>query len=64
MSVSPGAVQEIVERAEAAERALAPRGLGEGLRERLPERVRARFADVDTWVFDLDNTLYPAGSPV
>lgn len=23
---------------------------------------RARFAHVDTWVFDLDNTLYPAGS--
>ncbi len=24
--------------------------------------MRARFAHVDTWVFDLDNTLYPAGS--
>ena len=24
--------------------------------------VRARFAHVDTWVFDLDNTLYPPGS--
>ena len=23
--------------------------------------VAARFAQVDTWVFDLDNTLYPAG---
>jgi putative hydrolase of the HAD superfamily len=51
------AVRPVVERAEAAERALsAP--------PRLPERVRARFAAVDTWVFDLDNTLYPAGSPV
>ena len=28
------------------------------------EDVRARFAHVDTWVFDLDNTLYPAGSDV
>ena len=27
-----------------------------------PPAVRARFAAVDTWVFDLDNTLYPAGS--
>lgn len=26
--------------------------------------VRARFAHVDTWVFDLDNTLYPAGSEI
>jgi putative hydrolase of the HAD superfamily len=26
--------------------------------------VRERFAHIDTWVFDLDNTLYPAGSPV
>ena len=26
--------------------------------------IRARFAHVDTWVFDLDNTLYPAGSDV
>ncbi len=26
--------------------------------------VRARFAHVDTWVFDLDNTLYPAGSDI
>ena len=24
--------------------------------------AHARFADIDTWVFDLDNTLYPAGS--
>ena len=24
--------------------------------------IRARFAHVDTWVFDLDNTLYPPGS--
>ncbi|MBI1868306.1 MAG: pyrimidine 5'-nucleotidase [Methylocystis sp.] len=24
------------------------------------EREQARFAHVDTWVFDLDNTLYPA----
>ena len=24
--------------------------------------LRAAFADVDTWVFDLDNTLYPVGS--
>ncbi len=28
----------------------------------LPPETRARFAHVDTWVFDLDNTLYPAGS--
>ena len=27
----------------------------------LPDAL-ARFAHVDTWVFDLDNTLYPAGS--
>jgi len=26
--------------------------------------MRARFAHVTTWVFDLDNTLYPAGSDV
>ena len=26
------------------------------------DRVRARFAAVDTWVFDLDNTLYPHDS--
>lgn len=25
---------------------------------------RNRFAEVDTWVFDLDNTLYPAGSTI
>lgn len=25
-------------------------------------QARARFADVDTWVFDLDNTLYPSDS--
>ena len=24
--------------------------------------IRARFAGVDTWVFDLDNTLYPSDS--
>ncbi len=24
------------------------------------ETLRARFADVDVWIFDLDNTLYPA----
>ena len=24
--------------------------------------ARARFEGVDTWVFDLDNTLYPADS--
>ncbi len=28
------------------------------------DRLRARFAAVDTWVFDLDNTLYPAGSTI
>ena len=27
-----------------------------------PAGPRARFAHVETWVFDLDNTLYPAGS--
>jgi putative hydrolase of the HAD superfamily len=26
--------------------------------------LRDRFAGVDTWVFDLDNTLYPAGSTI
>lgn len=25
----------------------------------MPPETRARFAHVDTWVFDLDNTLYP-----
>ncbi len=30
----------------------------------LPAAVETRFAHVDTWVFDLDNTLYPAGSPI
>jgi putative hydrolase of the HAD superfamily len=33
----------------------------------LPSRdrsVRESFAGVDTWVFDLDNTLYPAGSAI
>ncbi len=54
---SAAAVRAVVERAGAAERALEPP-------PRLSERVRARFAAVDTWVFDLDNTLYPAGSPV
>lgn len=29
-----------------------------------PSAVRQRFAAVDTWVFDLDNTLYPAGSSI
>ena len=29
-----------------------------------PDALRDRFADVDTWVFDLDNTLYPAGSTI
>ncbi len=28
------------------------------------EASAGRFAHVDTWVFDLDNTLYPAGSDV
>ena len=28
------------------------------------DRLKARFAAVDTWVFDLDNTLYPAGSTI
>ncbi len=53
----PAAVREVVTGAEAAARALAPR-------PRLSAAVRERFAAVDTWVFDLDNTLYPAGSPV
>lgn len=60
MSVPPSAaagVRDVVERSQAAERSLSTP-------PRLPERVRARFAAVDTWVFDLDNTLYPAGSPV
>lgn len=30
--------------------------------ERPPVLLRARFAHVDAWVFDLDNTLYPADS--
>ena len=30
----------------------------------LPGEIARRFAHVDTWVFDLDNTLYPAGSDV
>jgi len=50
-------VQDVVARAAAATRVLAPRTLS-------PGEVRARFATVDTWVFDLDNTLYPAGSTV
>ena len=29
-----------------------------------PGPVQERFARVDTWVFDLDNTLYPFGSDV
>ena len=28
----------------------------------LPEETRAAFSHVDTWVFDLDNTLYPPSS--
>ena len=28
----------------------------------LPEKTRAAFTHVDTWVFDLDNTLYPPSS--
>ena len=28
----------------------------------LSQQARTDFARVDTWVFDLDNTLYPAGS--
>lgn len=51
------AVRDVLDGAEAAERVLASR-------PRLPASVRARFAHVDTWVFDLDNTLYPAGSAV
>ncbi len=51
------AVREILDGADAASRVLQPR-------PRLPDAVRERFAAVDTWVFDLDNTLYPAGSPV
>ena len=50
-------VQDVVARAAAAARVLAPPTLS-------PTEVRARFATIDTWVFDLDNTLYPAGSPV
>ncbi len=30
----------------------------------LPRDVARRFSHVTTWVFDLDNTLYPAGSDV
>ncbi len=30
----------------------------------LPASVAQRFSHVNTWVFDLDNTLYPAGSDV
>ena len=26
--------------------------------------IQKRFAHIDTWVFDLDNTLYPAGSAI
>ena len=58
-AAAPGAaaVRTVVDRARAAERTLAAP-------PRLSERVRACFAHVDVWVFDLDNTLYPAGSPV
>ena len=33
---------------------------------RLPtdETLRARFGHITTWVFDLDNTLYPADSGI
>ncbi len=54
---SQAAVREILDGAAAATRVLQPL-------PRLPDSVRERFAAVDTWVFDLDNTLYPAGSPV
>jgi putative hydrolase of the HAD superfamily len=30
----------------------------------LPGEIARRFSHVTTWVFDLDNTLYPAGSDV
>ena len=30
----------------------------------IPAAVTARFGHVDTWVFDLDNTLYPAASSI
>ena len=30
----------------------------------IAQPVAARFAHVDTWVFDLDNTLYPFGCPL
>jgi putative hydrolase of the HAD superfamily len=33
-------------------------------RWRSPEDLRARFARVSTWVFDLDNTLYPPDSGI
>ncbi len=33
-------------------------------RPQLPASIAERFAHVDTWVFDLDNTLYPANSDV
>lgn len=53
------AVREVIAGAAAAETVLAPpRSAG------LSPAVQARFAGVDTWVFDLDNTLYPAGSAV
>ena len=39
--------------------------MNEQLTRPLPPPPRpASFAHVDTWVFDLDNTLYPFGSPV
>ncbi len=31
-------------------------------RPKLPDEIARRFSHVRTWVFDLDNTLYPAGS--
>ncbi|MCW6510630.1 pyrimidine 5'-nucleotidase [Lichenifustis flavocetrariae] len=49
---SPAASTDVL-LASTAPRALAPGPL-----------IHERFADVDTWVFDLDNTLYPAGSSI
>jgi putative hydrolase of the HAD superfamily len=54
---SQAAVREILEGADASAHQLSPL-------PRLPDAVRERFSRVETWVFDLDNTLYPAGSPV
>ncbi len=57
LAAGDASVEDVVARAEAAARVLAPRIMS-------PAEVRVRFATVDTWVFDLDNTLYPAGSTV